>query len=151
MVSPFSLNAKLAKHWLSHAARPSCAASESEIASFEQIHEVCLPSDLREYVLTLNGMANDPDDSEFRFVPLSQMCPEIEIDRQGRTGMFLFVDYLQLSYWFCIELDQQKREMTRVFVGGTIDENKVVADSLASFFRIYIEDPESLTIRGCAK
>lgn len=151
MHNPFSLSDKLARHWLSHATRPSDAASYSEIAAFEQTHQVYLPSDLKEYVLTLNGMANDPDDLEFRFVPLVQMCPEAEINEAGRAGMFLFVDRLQLCYWYCIELDQQKKGTTRVFLGGTIDENRMVADSLADFFRAYIEDPESLMIGDGAK
>ena len=151
MRNPFSLHDKLAKHWLSHAALPSHPASDNDIAAFEQTHRVCLPSDLKEYLCTLNGMANDPDDGEFRFVPLIQMCPEAEINGVGRAKKFLFVDYLQLSYWCCIELDQQKKETTTVFLGGTVDEDRFVADSLADFFRAYIEDPESLMIRGKAK
>jgi hypothetical protein len=150
MGNPASLHTELAEHWLFHAAHPSYPANENEISAFEQRYEVCFPTDLREYVRTLNGMVNEPDDGEFRFVPLIQMCPETDLSVTGSAGKLLFVDYLQLCYWYCIELDRQKKETTRVFLGGTLDENRVVANSLTDFFRAYIENRTSLMIRGRA-
>jgi hypothetical protein len=144
----------LREHWLSHGALPSGSpAKESEVREWEQKNGVRLPNDLRDYVCGLNGMSltarGEMDDNYFRFVPLVQMEPEIEIDRMGRPGMFLFVDYLQLCYWYCVELDATEKATTRVFLCGTpkSEQARPVAASLAEFFRLYMEEPRALEIR----
>jgi len=126
--------------------------SNSDIADWERKHGVRLSSDLKNYVRTLNGMSltahGEMDDDFFRFLPLAQMTPERAVSAKGRSGMFLFVDYLHLCYWYCVELDRTERDETRVFLGGTAKplEDRLVASSLAEFFELYMKNQRALEI-----
>jgi hypothetical protein len=154
MLSPTSTQlTQLTKHWKEHGASVSgVVATEEEIVEWEQKNAIRAPDDLKNYLLGVNGMSltahGEMDDDFFRFLPLSQMKPEIEISTSGRAGRFVFVDYLQLCYWYCVELDSTERETTRVFLGGTSkpEEARLVASSLSEFFQLYMENQRSLEI-----
>jgi hypothetical protein len=56
--------------------------------------------------------------------------------------MFVIVDFLAKCYWYCAVLDKDEHDTTPVFFSGGADpeRNRLVANSLAEFFELYMMD-----------
>ncbi|HWG16672.1 MAG TPA: SMI1/KNR4 family protein [Acidobacteriaceae bacterium] len=117
-------------------------ATEIEIEAWERRYNVVLPADLRRYVTRVNGVHGgenlDFDHEGITFLPLSAMCPEAEwTEVGGRSGMFVFADFLVRCNWWCVQLDSNPHEHTRIFFGGGLNGNRLLATSLSEFFDLY--------------
>ena len=132
------------KHGIATAAKQATVA---EVEAWERRYSVILPTDLREYVLRVNGILGGEtlefDHEGLSFLPLSAMCPEgewTEFEPQ-QQGMFVFADFLAKCHWWCVALDGQPHEQTRIFIGGGLPiQNRLVTSSLAEFFELYMND-----------
>lgn len=51
------IGTSLKDHWLSQSLEVNPGVSREELTAFESKYQVSLPSDLRDYFLTVNGMA----------------------------------------------------------------------------------------------
>ncbi len=74
------------------------------IQAFESKYNVVLPTDMREYYLTVDGMEDELDPGMNRFWPLEMVKPveeelsERHKDRLAYPGCFLFVDHCIWSW-----------------------------------------------------
>jgi len=117
-------------------------ATKVEIETWERRYNIVLPDDLRQYVTRVNGVQGGEnlefDHEGISFLPLSAMCLEVEwTETGGRPGMFVFADYLVRCNWWCAALDSSPHEHTRIFFGGGLKGNSLLANSLAEFFDLY--------------
>src|SRR2546426_3144322 len=73
---------RLKSAWASQGIECGVPATDAELAEFERSHRVCLPDDVREYFLRVNGMARNEwwqwDDDLINFYPLAELirCEE---------------------------------------------------------------------------
>ncbi len=102
---------RLAEYWRAHGAAPGSGAPEAEIAAFELRHAVRLPSELREYFATLNGLAHGRDDMDNETIgfwrlaevtPIAEEAPDAGIPEPGRC--FVIADYLIGSHFYVARL-----------------------------------------------
>ena len=77
------------------------------------------------------------------FLPLNAMVPEAQWSNDhNESGIFVIVDYLISSYWWCVRLTPNVSEHTQVFVRGT--KLKLVASSLEEFLLAYMSDSKAI-------
>ena len=80
------IGTNLKNHWLSQGLEINSGVSREELAAFESRYQVSLPSDLRDYFLTVNGMAEGvSDDALIRFWSLNEVKP-IPEEAPGFSG-----------------------------------------------------------------
>ena len=122
-------------------------ATPKDIVQWEEKYGVRLPRDLREYVIRVNGIFKG-EELEFgadmmSFLPLSAMVPESQWSNDhNEPGIFVIVDYLISSYWWCVRLTPDGGEHTQVFVRGT--RLKLVASSLEEFLLAYMSASKAI-------
>lgn len=123
--------------------------SSEELAAFESKYQVSMPSDLREYFLTVNGMPEGTmDDALIRFWALNEVKPISEgapdySDIQDAQSLFLFADYCIWSHAYAIRLSCNKETSNAVFVVG--DEKPVqISESFSQLVREYLLNPDHL-------
>jgi len=97
---------RLKSLWASQGIECGVPATRAELAEFEERHRVCLPDDLREYFLRVNGMARNQwwqwDEDLINFYPLADLvrCEETA----GPTARFIFADYSISAHEYAVEL-----------------------------------------------
>src|SRR5271156_2591161 len=98
---------ELLSFWRRRNVEPSASkATFDYIRVWETANHVCLPDDLREYVLRVNGIRGG-EELEFEhelmsFLPLKAMVPEKTWSSEyDGKDMFVFADMLIQSYWWC--------------------------------------------------
>ncbi len=124
----------------------------TEIQSFESKYRVRLPGDLREYLLTIDGMEDELDAGINRFWPLAMIKPvheelsDINPDRWAYPGCFLFVDHLILSLAWAVELRNEPSELSGPVFQVTGGDHPVrqIAPSFAAFLEMYLQNPFSI-------
>jgi hypothetical protein len=139
---------QLVEYWRrQHVIPAAVTATPEDIVQWEEKFGVRLPLDIREYFIRVNGISNGEHlefgDDMMSFLPLSAMVPEAQwSDNHNEPGVFVFVDYLINSYWWCVRLTPDVAEHTQVFVRGT--RLKLVASSLEEFLRAYMSDSKAI-------
>jgi hypothetical protein len=134
-------------------------ASIEQIEAFETQYQVHLPSDFREYFITINGMERwETDENMFSFLPIDAIksIPEELADFGGipdyrpimRTltdphHWFVIVDYLITSAVFAIRLSEDV-ESTPVISISDGNRHRVVAQSFSAFLERYLATPYEL-------
>jgi hypothetical protein len=133
---------ELLTFWRQHKVEPAVTtATLKEIREWEIANHVCLPDDLHEYVLRINGIRRGEelefDHEGMSFLPLKAMVPESTWSSQDASkDMFVLADMLIQSYWWCAYLTATPARQTAIFVRGR--ELVRVADSLEEFLRAYM-------------
>jgi hypothetical protein len=146
----------LVAHWKAQGLPLASGASESEISSFESRYGLVLPSDVRSYFGSVNGLVQrggvDTDREGFAFWPLERVqplpsvCAELQLaipPVPHPEAYFVFADYLQWSWGYAIRLGTSSTPI--IFVGA---EGSVVASSFTEFVALYVEDAEALYPAG---
>jgi hypothetical protein len=151
-------SSKLIGHWRLLNLRIVPGNPETKVREFESRNRVVLPPDFREYLLSVDGMAqvggNDCDPTGFAFWPLacvksvpeectkhSLRLPEVpDPDRY-----FIFADYLQWSWAYAIHLSNLPSGPNPVIHVGTI-RPRVVAGSFTEFVDLYLRDARELYV-----
>jgi hypothetical protein len=133
---------ELLEFWRAHKVDPADAkATFDDIREWEIANHVCLPDDLREYVLRVNGIRGGEElkfeHESLSFLPLKAMVPEKTWSSEyDGKDMFIFADMLINSYWWCAQLSGTSARQTAIFVRGR--DLVLVADSLEEFLRAYM-------------
>jgi hypothetical protein len=139
---------QLVEYWQRrHVAPAAVIASSEDIVQWEEKFGVKLPLDLREYVTRVNGTFAGEElefgEDMMSFLPLSAMVPEPQWSKyHHEPGLFVIVDYLISSHWWCVRLTPDVEEHTQVFVRGT--RLKLVASSLEEFLLAYMSDSRTI-------
>ena len=118
---------RLKNHWLSHDVKFNDGVSEAALAAFEEEFSVSLPGDLRDYFLTMDGMAEEETDEEMiRFWRLEEVkalptaAPNYAsadyIDNP--ESLFLFADYSLWAHAYAIRLLATPSNRNEIFIIG---------------------------------
>jgi hypothetical protein len=126
--------------------------SNEELTAFESKYHVSLPSDLRDYFLSVNGMAEGvSDDALIRFWSLNEVkpIPEEAPDYddpayiQDAQSLFFFADYCIWSHAYAIRLSSSSEASNPVIVIGD-EKPTLMFDSFSELVSSYLSDPDSL-------
>src|SRR5437773_2119607 len=111
-MNSFEARLKMLKQlWQSQGFKFGPQITEEEIQAFESYHHVCVPFDLREYFLTLDGMDEKSVDGLTRLWPFHEIC--LLVEQMGEinsawldnlipdvTSYYIIGDYnFRGSYW----------------------------------------------------
>ena len=150
---------RLRAYWMEKGIKTRPGASPQDVQLFESRYLVRLPSDLRDYYATIDGMedgATDPD--MFTFLPLRAVraVPE-ELAHFGgipdyreivRTlaephRWFVIVDYLITSAVYATRLSATIEPAPVLWIGSG-KHHRVVAASFSGFLGAYLTNPFEL-------
>lgn len=112
---------------MSHGVEFNDGVSENALAAFEHKFGVALPSDMREFFLTVNGMPEEvTDDEMIRFWMLEEVKPLPSGAPEFATGdyvdhpesLFLFADYSLWAHAYAIRLTSPEVKRNEVLLIG---------------------------------
>jgi hypothetical protein len=144
----------LIQSWRSQSLPIQDACIESDIRSFET-SKITLPHDLREYFLTVNGMApywpGDQDDEGFSFWHLERiktLAEEASSKGQrawvaGPDTYLLFCDYLSWCWAYAIKIGHQSGCGDGIYLVCCSEPLKI-ADTFTDFTHLYLEKSDKL-------
>ena len=140
---------RLKNHWTSRRVKFNEGVSEKSIAAFECQYGVVLPTDLRDFFLTVNGMPDDITDEEMiRFWRLEEVKPLSSEAREfakpdyieNSQSLFVFADYSLWAHAYVIRLDGRKCDKNEIFlIGG--DYPVLLFRSFSELVDSYLADP----------
>ena len=142
----------LKNRWVSLGVEINPGVSTAELTAFESKYHVSLPADLRDYFLTVDGMAEGvSDDALIRFWALNEVKPITEEAPlfsdstyiSEPESLFVFADYCIWSHAYAIRLSSETESPNPVFVIGGEQPEKVF-DSFSDLVTSYLSDPERL-------
>lgn len=120
------IGTSLKNHWLSQGIEVNPGVSKEELTAFESKYQVSLPADLRDYFLTVDGMAQGvTDDALIRFWSLNEVkpVPEEAPDYsdpsyiEDAESLFLFADYCIWSHAYAIRLSSTEASNAIIVIG----------------------------------
>jgi hypothetical protein len=122
------------------------------ICRFESENGVILPTDLREYFLTVDGMEDELDPGTNRFWPLALVKPvseeltDIHSDRWAYPNCFLFADHCIWCFAWAVCLGRLPLETSEPVFQVTADKvpGRMIAPSFTAFVEMYLEDQYSV-------
>lgn len=142
----------LRDRWESQGIEVNPGVSTAELTTFESKYGVCLPGDLRDYLLTVDGMAEGvSDDALIRFWPLNEVKPITEEAPayshstyiQEPESLFVFADFCIWSHAYAIRLSSESESPNPIFVIGGEQPEKVF-DSFSDLVASYLIEPDRL-------
>lgn len=151
-----SLWRRIVDGWRSVHAGNSSGTSSEAIAAFECKYHVVLPTDVREYFLTVDGMdENDMDGALNRFWPLGEVKPvEEELsdskgvvypDRFAYPDCFVFADHCLNCWDYAVRLTADPTQQATVYrVTASDKPGEQMAPSFREFMAKYANDPNSI-------
>jgi SMI1/KNR4 family protein SUKH-1 len=107
------IGSRLKNLWLSKAIEVNPGVSDEDLAAFEAAYEISLPSDMRDYFLHVNRMAEGVSDPALlSFWPLNEVKPIPETAPafsnlayiSDSQSLFLFADFCIWSHAYAIRL-----------------------------------------------
>lgn len=146
------IGTSLKNHWLSQGIEVNPGVSREELRAFESRYQVSLPSELRDYFLTVNGMADGfSDDALIRFWSLSEVkpIPEEAPDYsdpsyiEGAETLFLFADYCIWSHAYAIRLSSNSENPSPIIVIGGETPIRIF-ESFSELVSNYLTDADLL-------
>jgi hypothetical protein len=152
---------KLARHW-GQSLSARVGASSEALREFESRHGVKLPTEMRDYLVQLDGTGtswqDDKDAQLFSFWQLAQIRPVNEdlasYGMQPIAGLdryFVFADFMDWSWAYAIKLDADSPGDNEVVMIGTEDGHpRRIAGSFGEFVDLYVDDSPRIYIRGNA-
>lgn len=142
----------LRRYWTSHAVQINDGVSTETLESFQNKHGVLLPIDLRDYFLSVNGMApEETDDALIRFwmieelQAISEGAPEYASSNyvEDPESLFLFADFSLWAHAYAIRLKAAPSETNEVFLIGW-DSSISLFPSFHEFVQSYLTNKERL-------
>jgi hypothetical protein len=138
---------RLERHWygskIDRNFRSPRAATDEQIAAFEDKNGVKLPADFREYLLRLNGIDEDPD--FFCFWPidkLDRVNPE-HVKVLQYEWFFNFADWGIESHYYAIYLGNDPLFQNRVILPD-FPGSPGIASNFTEFLELYLRDDPKL-------
>jgi hypothetical protein len=153
-----SLTERLRGYWDSNHIHIRSGLSPEAIQRFETQYNVVFPSDLREYLLVIDGMDGETDNELLEFLPLADVKPVPE-ELASFAGIpdyssicdglpdaskfFVFADYMIRSHVYAIRLRADSHASTPViWICGPYWSE--IAPSFSAFIENYLEDFERI-------
>jgi hypothetical protein len=157
-----SLGERLKAHWMAQGITlAGCGVPEEDLRAFEANRGVRLPSDLRDYLAFVDGMAGEEgwsgrescwmDRDLFTFWSLKDFicCGDgryLEADVAEPHSYYLFADHSIILPAFAIRITP-KRDKDNIVLATTCDNRQyhtwVVADSFTEFVEMYLSGEDS--------
>lgn len=143
---PLSREQRLVALWRKAGLKIRPPVLPCEIDAFESKYGVAMPSDLRAYFLTVDGMEDQLDPGMNRFWPLGILQPVEEVvatgDRLAYPDCFLIVDHCIWCLAWAVRLGGQQTEVSGPVFQVTANDvpGRQVASSFATFLDTYLED-----------
>jgi SMI1/KNR4 family protein SUKH-1 len=146
------IGTKLKNRWLSQGLEVNPGVSEEKLSQFESRYHVSLPADLRDYFLTVDGMAEGiSDDALISFWSLNKVkpIPEEAPAYAARSyieeaeSLFVFADYSIWAHAYAIRLSSSSGNANPVIVIGGEKPVKVF-DSFSDLVSSYLINPDNL-------
>ncbi len=146
------IGASLKTYWLSNGIEINPGVSNEELTAFESNYQVSLPSDLRDYFLTVNGMAEGVrDDALIRFWSLNEVKPIPETAPaysdpsyiEEAQSLFLFADYCIWSHAYAIRLSFNRQASNPIIIIGEQTPTRMF-DTFSELASSYLRAPDSL-------
>lgn len=148
---------KLTDRWTAHGISCPPGASASDLAQFESHYSVQLPSDLRRYFITVNGMGERGtcDNDFYSFWQLSDVSTITEDlpDRADRfpdsPHYFLIADHSIFLPAFAIRLSvdgSAPNPIVRVIADAGVLDVETAFPSFTDFVEHYLRDPLDATV-----
>ena len=140
-------------------------ASATDLSEFESQYSVKLPTDFRQYLLTVNGMGEQGtcDNDFFSFWQLSDVrtiaeymaeyLPDGANDFPDSSHFFLFADHSIFCPAFAIRVSQDDSTpnlIASVFAGGDGVEVESAFYSFTDFVEYYLRNPLGATVASLA-
>lgn len=141
----------LKDHWLSQGIEVNPGVSIEELTAFESRYKVSLPADLREYFLTVNGMAEGvTDDALIRFWSLNEVKPIPEEAPafsassyiEDAESLFVFADFCIWSHAYAIRLSPTEASNPIIVIGAETPTR--MFDSFSELVSNYLTDADLL-------
>ena len=122
------------------------------IQAFEAQYHVTLPTDMREYFLTIDGMEDELDPGLNRFWPLQMVKPvadeltERHKDRLAYPGCFVFVDHCIWCLAWAVRLGREPSPVSGPVFQVTASDipGRQIAPSFTAFVEMYLADQDSV-------
>jgi hypothetical protein len=143
--------ARLKEYWLSQGLAVNPGVSQEELTAFEHKYKVLLPRDLRDYFLTVDGMAQGvTDNALIRFWSLKEVKPVPEeapaysdpLYIENAESLYLFADYCIWSHAYAIRLSCHETSNAIIVIG---DETPTrMFGSFSELASNYLTDPDLL-------
>jgi hypothetical protein len=146
------IGTRLKNHWLSRGIEINLGVSKEELTAFELKYQVSLPSDLRDYFLTVNGMADGvTDEALIRFWSLNEVRPIPEEAPvysdpsyiQEAQSLFFFADYCIWSHAYAIRLSADRKASSPIIIIGDATPTQIF-HSFSELVSAYLTDPDLL-------
>jgi hypothetical protein len=127
-------------------------AQPNAIQTFESKYGVVLPSDMRAYFLTVDGMEDELDPGTNRFWPLAMVKPvEEELseghkDRLAYPDCYVFIDHCIWCFAWAVRLDKEPAGVSGPVFQVTASEvhGQQIAPSFTAFVEMYLADQYSI-------
>jgi hypothetical protein len=124
----------------------------SAIEAFETRYQVTLPTDMRDYFLTIDGMEDELDPGYNRFWPLHLVKPvedeltERHQDRFAYPGCFVFVDHCIWCLAWAARLGPKPSRVSGPVFQVTASDipGRRIAPSFTVFVEMYLADQDSV-------
>lgn len=145
------IGTSLKNHWLSQGIEVNPGISKEELSAFESKYQVSLPTDLRDYFQTVDGMAHGfTDNAQIRFWSLNEVkpIPEEAPDFSDPSyieeaeSLFLFADYCIWSHAYAIRLSSTEASNPIIIIGYETPSR--IFDSFSELVSSYLTDAELL-------
>jgi len=135
---------RLRAAWLSADVVINPGADPSEIVAFESKHSVKLPPEFKDYLMTVNGMADGAtDDQLISFLSLSAIdCEMSQREAPSRRSDVVFAEYLIHSHVYVIR-KSPFRKQAWVFATDGRHERRL-AGSFVEFVERYLNRPAAV-------
>ena len=146
------IGTSLKDRWLAQGLEINPGVSTEDLAAFEFTYQVVVPADLRDYFLTVDGMAEGvSDDALIRFWSLSEVkpitveAPELSSPAyiEDAESMFVFADYSIWAHAYAIRLSPNTEDPNPIFVIGS-EKPTCIFDSFSELVSSYLNNPDHL-------
>ena len=151
---PTALPERLKAQWVAQGAKVRPGVTGEALRNFEAVHAVCLPQDMRDYFLAVDGMeeVDTMTGNFFFFWPLhavktvsEELGPEAQAGIIESNQYFLFADYCLWCWGYAIRLTNNPTGDNSVFcTGSSLDNAGVVAGSFTEFVELYLADDAAI-------
>ena len=145
------IGTRLKNHWLSQGIEVNPGVAKEELTAFEFKYQVSLPADLRDYFLTVDGMAQGfTDNALIRFWSLNEVkpIPEEAVDYshpsyiEEAESLFLFADYCIWSHAYAIRLSSTEASNPIIIIGD--ETPTTIFGSFSELVSSYLTDADLL-------
>jgi hypothetical protein len=136
---------ELLAHWADQGVRPAPPEPDA-VTALEALSGSRLPADFKRYLEATDGVDNGVD--QYHFWPSREIVranTEPAVSDRIDPHLYIFADYLQVCWWYCVRLQEGARNGEIAFLDN--DYYRPICGSFAEFIRLYMADDTRLQIQ----